>query len=237
VSGPLGALALILIGYLLGAIPFGMLAGRAAGGVDLRRHGSHRTGATNTLRTLGWRWAAAVLLLDLAKGAAAVLLARSLYLAGPPGSPEWVEAAAGLAAVVGHNHSIFIGFAGGRGVATAGGGMLALTPWTLTVLVPVVMLAVWLTRYVSLGSLVGAAVAPLVTGVLAATGVVGWGAFAYALGCGLLIAWAHRDNVARLRAGTERRLGEREAGGSVAGSSEAASSNHASGEAMPHGRG
>ncbi|HEY7464250.1 MAG TPA: glycerol-3-phosphate 1-O-acyltransferase PlsY [Candidatus Limnocylindria bacterium] len=235
-SGPLGALALILAGYLVGAIPFGMLAGRAAGGVDLRRHGSRRTGATNTLRTLGPRWAAAVLLLDLAKGAAAVMLVRGLYVAGPPGSPEWVQAAAGLAAVVGHNHSIFIGFAGGRGVATAGGGMLALTAWTLTVLVPVVVLVVWLTRYVSLASLVGAAVAPLVTGLLAATGVVGWGAFAYALGCGLLIAFAHRDNVARLRAGTERRLGEREARSTKEPSGEAPI-NQASGEAMPHGRG
>lgn len=207
-SGPYGALALVLIGYLMGAIPFGMLAGRAAGGVDLRQHGSKRTGATNTLRTLGPRWGAVVLLLDLAKGAAAVLLARAWYAAGPPGSPEWVQAAAGVAAVIGHNYSAFIGFAGGRGVATAGGGMLVLSPWTLAILAPVVVAVVWLTRYVSLGSLVAAAGAPLITAVLAATGVVGWGAFAYALACGLLIAIAHGDNIGRLRAGTERRLGD-----------------------------
>ncbi|HET7520828.1 MAG TPA: glycerol-3-phosphate 1-O-acyltransferase PlsY [Candidatus Limnocylindria bacterium] len=209
-SGPFGALLLVLIGYLIGAVPFGMLAGRLAGGVDLRQHGSRRTGATNTLRTLGPRWGALVLLLDLAKGAAAVLLARAWYEAGPPGSPEWVQAAAGVAAVIGHNYSAFIGFTGGRGVATAGGGMLVISPWTLAVLAPIVIAVVWLTRYVSLGSLVAAAAAPLITAVLATAGVVGWGAFGYALACGILIATAHGDNISRLRAGTERRLGERE---------------------------
>ncbi|HET7141220.1 MAG TPA: glycerol-3-phosphate 1-O-acyltransferase PlsY [Candidatus Limnocylindria bacterium] len=209
-SGPLGGLALVLIGYLIGAIPFGILAGRIAAGVDLRQHGSRRTGATNTLRTLGWRWAAAVLLLDVAKGAAAVLLARMLYDAGPAGSAEWVQAAAGVAAVVGHNWSAFIGFAGGRGVATSAGGMLLLSPLTLLAVLPLVALVVWRTRYVSLGSLLAAIGAPIVTAGLAAAGAVGWGAVGYAAACGLLIVISHGDNVARLRAGTERRIGERE---------------------------
>jgi glycerol-3-phosphate acyltransferase PlsY len=211
VSGPLGGLALVLIGYLIGALPFGMLAGRLAGGVDLRQTGSRRTGATNTLRTLGWRWAALVLLLDVGKGVAAVLLARALYLAGPPGSAEWVQAVAGVAAVVGHNWSAFIGWRGGRGVATSGGGMLVLSPLTLLVVVPLVALVIWRTRYVSLGSLVAAGAAPLITAALALAGSVGWGAVGYAAVCGALIAVSHGDNVARLRAGTERRLGEREA--------------------------
>jgi glycerol-3-phosphate acyltransferase PlsY len=211
VSGPLGGLALVLIGYLIGALPFGMIAGRLAGGVDLRETGSRRTGATNTLRTLGWRWAALVLLLDVGKGVAAVLLARLLYVAGPPGSPEWVQAAAGVAAVVGHNWSVFIGFRGGRGVATSGGGMLVLSPLTLLVVGPLAALVIWQSRYVSLGSLVAAVAAPLVTAGLALAGAVGWGAVAYAAACGLLIVISHGDNVARLRAGTERKLGEREA--------------------------
>jgi glycerol-3-phosphate acyltransferase PlsY len=210
VSGPIGGLALVLIGYLIGALPFGLLAGRLAGGVDLRQTGSRRTGATNTVRTLGWRWGAAVLLLDVAKGAAAVLVARALYAAGPPGSPEWVHAAAGVAAVVGHNWSVLIGFRGGRGVATAGGGMLVLSPLTLLVVVPVAALVIWRTRYVSLGSLAAAIGAPIVTAALALAGGVGWAAAAYAAACGLLIVISHGDNVARLRAGTERRLGERE---------------------------
>jgi glycerol-3-phosphate acyltransferase PlsY len=211
VSGPLGGLALVLIGYLSGALPFGMIAGRLAGGVDLRETGSRRTGATNTLRTLGWRWAALVLLLDVGKGVAAVLLARLLYVAGPPGSPEWVQAAAGVAAVVGHNWSAFIGFRGGRGVATSGGGMLVLSPLTLLVVGPLAALVIWQSRYVSLGSLVAAVAAPLVTAGLALLGAVGWGAVACAAGGGRLIGISPGDNVARLRAGTERKLGEREA--------------------------
>jgi glycerol-3-phosphate acyltransferase PlsY len=211
VTGPLGGLALVAIGYLIGAIPFGMLAGRLSGGVDLRQHGSRRTGATNTLRTLGWRWAAVVLLLDVGKGAAGVLLARALYQAGPAGSAEWIAAAAGVAAVIGHNWSAFIGFRGGRGVATSAGGMLVLAPFTLLVVLPLVALVIWRTRYVSLGSLLAAVAAPIVTAALAVASVVGWGAFGFALASGLLIVISHGDNVGRLRAGTERRIGEREA--------------------------
>ncbi|HYN63412.1 MAG TPA: glycerol-3-phosphate 1-O-acyltransferase PlsY [Candidatus Limnocylindrales bacterium] len=213
-SGPLGAAALVLLAYLIGAIPFGMLAGRLAGGIDLRRHGSQRTGATNALRTLGLRWAAAVFLLDVGKGVAAVLLARALYVAGPPGSPEWVLAACGVAAVIGHNWSVFIGFGGGRGVATSAGGLLAISPLTLALVVPLVALVVWRTRFVSLGSLVAAIAAPLITAALAATSVVGWAALGYALATGVLIVVSHGDNVARLRSGTERRIGEREVVGS-----------------------
>jgi glycerol-3-phosphate acyltransferase PlsY len=210
VSGPLGAAALVLLAYLIGAVPFGVLAGRLAGGVDLRRHGSRRTGATNALRTLGLGWAGAVLVLDVAKGIVAVLLARSLYLAGAPGSPEWVAAACGVAAVIGHNWSVFIGFGGGRGVATSAGGMLAISPLTLAAVAPLVAVMVWRTRFVSLGSLTAAIAAPLITAALAATDVVGWAAAAYAIAAGTLIVVSHADNLARLRAGTERRIGERE---------------------------
>jgi acyl phosphate:glycerol-3-phosphate acyltransferase len=214
VTGPIGAVALIGLAYLIGAIPFGLLAGRLAGGVDLRQHGSHRTGTTNALRTLGLGWAAAVFVLDVAKGAVAVLLAQALYQAGPPGSPEWVAAAAGVAAVAGHNWSVFIGFTGGRGVATSAGGMLVISPWTLAVVAPLMGIVVWQTRYVSLASVVAAAAAPGVTAVLAALGAVGWAAVAYALAAGLIIIGSHGDNLRRLRDGTERRLGEREAASS-----------------------
>lgn len=213
-TGPLGAVALIGLAYLIGAIPFGLLAGRLAGDVDLREHGSRRTGTTNALRTLGLGWAVAVFILDVAKGAVAVLLAQALYEAGPAGSLEWVAAAAGVAAVVGHNWSIFIGFGGGRGVATSAGGLLVISPWTLAVIAPVMAIVVWQSRYVSLGSVVAAAAAPAVTAMLAATGVVGWAAVAYALVTGLLIIGSHGDNLRRLRDGTERRIGEREAASS-----------------------
>ena len=213
-TGPVGAVALVLLGYLIGAIPFGIVAGRLAGGIDLRQHGSQRTGTTNALRTLGLGWAVAVLVLDVAKGAVAVLLAQALYRAGPAGSPEWVAAAAGVAAVVGHNWSVFIGFRGGRGVATSAGGLLVISPLTLAVVAPLMAIVVWVSRYVSLGSVVAAAAAPAVTAVLAAIGIVGWAAVAYALATGLLVIGSHGDNLRRLRDGTERRIGEREAASS-----------------------
>jgi glycerol-3-phosphate acyltransferase PlsY len=210
-TGPLGALVLVGAGYLLGAIPVGLVVGRLAGGVDLRDVGSRRTGATNALRTLGPGWAVAVLLLDIGKGLAAVLLARLLYQAGPPGSPEWVEAAAGLAAVVGHNWSAFIGFRGGRGVATTGGGLLALAPLALVMVVPLMLVVLWRTRYVSAASLVGAVAAVPATGALALAGAGGWAAVGYALAAGAIVVASHADNISRLRAGTERRIGEKEA--------------------------
>jgi len=211
VSGPVGAATLVGIAYLIGSVPVGVIVGRLVAGVDLRRHGSGRTGATNALRTLGARWAVVVFALDVAKGLMAVLLARALYDAGPPGSPDWVAAAAGVAAIVGHNWSVFIGFGGGRGVATAAGGLLAISPLTLAIVLPVVAAIVWLTRYVSLGSLTAAALAVAVTATLAATGQGSSAPVGYALVAGALIWFAHRDNIERLRAGTERRIGEREA--------------------------
>lgn len=213
-TGPVGAVALVLLGYLIGAIPFGILAGRMARGVDLREHGSRRTGTTNALRTLGLGWAVAVFVLDVAKGAVAVVLAQALYQAGAAGTSEWVAAAAGVAAVVGHNWSVFIGFRGGRGVATSAGGLLVISPWTLAAIAPLMAIVVLQSRYVSLGSVVAAAAAPAVTALLATIGVVGWAAVAYALATGLLIIASHGDNLRRLRDGTERRIGEREAASS-----------------------
>lgn len=198
-----------IVGYLLGAVPFGLIIGRLTRGVDLRQHGSHRTGATNALRTLGARAAAAVFALDLAKGVAAVLLARVLFADDP--LVEWTAATAGFAAIVGHNWSAFIGFTGGRGVATSAGALGAMSPWTLLVVAPIVIGIVWRTRYVSLGSITGALLAAVTTALLAVAGAAGVAAIAYALASGLLVTGAHADNIARLRAGTERKIGEKEA--------------------------
>ncbi len=208
-TGPLGAAGVIFLAYLLGAVPFGNVAGRLAGGIDLRRHGSGRTGATNTLRTLGPAWAAVVLLLDVGKGAAAIAVARFLYQADAFVAVEWVAATAGLAAVAGHNWSVFIGFRGGRGVATTGGGLLVLTPLTVAVLVPLMLLVIWRTRYVSAASITGSVAAPLAAAAFAGLGLNGWPAVGYAGIAGVLIIASHRDNIVRLRAGTERRIGEK----------------------------
>ena len=193
------------LGYLVGAIPTGLLVGRWTRGVDLREHGSQRTGATNALRTLGSRAATAVFLLDVAKGVLAVVGARLLFAGDPV--VEWAAASAGLAAIVGHNWSVFMGFTGGRGVATFTGALAAMSPWTILGLTPVAALVVWRTRYVSLASIVGALGAPVVTGLFAAAGFTTVGAVAFAAAAAALVVAAHGDNIARLRAGTERRIG------------------------------
>lgn len=207
-TGIPGAAVLIALGYLIGALPFGLLVGRLAGGVDLREHGSGRTGATNALRTVGVAGAVATFLLDLGKGLVAVLMVRWLYQAGPAGSPDWVAAGAGFAAIAGHIRSIFIGFRGGRGAATFVGAMLATAPWVVAIVVPLVALVVWRWRYVSLGSLIGAALAPIVAAALIPFGQGTWAAVALGLGGAALVTGAHADNIARLRAGTERRIGQ-----------------------------
>ena len=197
------------LGYLLGSIPFGLLIGRATRGIDLRDYGSHRTGATNALRTLGARAAAVVLILDVAKGVAAVVLARVLFAVDP--AVEWAAAIAGFAAIVGHNWSVFIRFTGGRGVATSTGALGAMSIWTVVILVPVVFAIMWRSRYVSLGSVSGALLAPVVTAALWYFGVTSLPAVVYALAAGVLVTVAHADNIARLRAGTERKIGQKEA--------------------------
>jgi len=207
-TGIPGAAVLVLLAYLIGALPFGLLVGRLAGGVDLREHGSGRIGATNALRTVGLAGAVVTFLLDVGKGLVAVLLVGWLYLAGPPGSPPWVAAAAGIAAVAGHIRSVFIGFTGGRGVATFAGAMLATAPWVAAVVLPIGVLIIWRSRIESLGSLIGTLLAPIVTVALLLLGQATWAAVALALGGALLVTWAHADNIARLRAGTERKLGQ-----------------------------
>ena len=207
-TGYAGAAVLVFLAYLIGALPFGLLIGRLAGGVDLREHGSGRTGATNALRTVGLAGAVLTFLLDLGKGVLAILLVSWLYEAGPPGSPPWVAAAAGIAAVAGHIRSVFIGFRGGRGVATFTGAMLATAPWAVAILVPLVAVIVWRTRFVSLGSLVGVILAPFVTAGLVVLGQARWEGVVLALVAAAMVTVAHRDNIARLRAGTERRVGQ-----------------------------
>lgn len=205
-----GLAAAAALGYLLGAIPFGVVVGRVTRGVDIRDYGSHRTGATNALRTLGTRAAALVFLLDFGKGAMAVLVAWLLPASWSGNLAEWAPALAGVAAIIGHNRSVFIGFTGGRGVATSTGALVALAPWAIAVLGPVVVVLVWRTRYVSLGSVIGALLAPVVVGVLHLADLASLAALFYALGAAVLVTGSHADNIGRLRAGTERKLGQKE---------------------------
>ncbi len=200
---PLAIAAAALLGYLLGAIPVGLLVGKITRGIDIRRSGSGRTGTTNVLRSVGPVGAAVVLLLDVAKGIAAAAIGQAL-------AGEWGAVSGGIAAVLGHTRSIFIGFGGGRGVATAAGCLAILAPIALIGVVPLFAVVAWASRYVSLASLTVAAAAPIIVAGLVLLGRAGVPALVFAvLGCGLVML-AHADNIARLRAGTERRLGKRE---------------------------
>lgn len=201
----LGLVAAAIVGYLIGAIPSGVIVGRSRG-VDPRSAGSGRTGATNAMRTLGTGLAAVVLLADVLKGAAAVLLGA--WLASLLGASDaWGGAIAGVAAVIGHVRSVFIGFTGGRGVATGGGAMLVLAPMAVLVAVPVIVAAIALTRYVSLGSILAALTVAGASVVLHLLGWTGLGAAVAAVAIGAVVVIAHADNISRLRTGTERRLG------------------------------
>jgi glycerol-3-phosphate acyltransferase PlsY len=189
-----------VVGYLIGAIPSGVIVGRIRG-VDPRASGSGRTGTTNALRALGPRWAAAVAAMDVAKGIIAVLVGAAVA------SSEWGAPVGGVAAVIGHVRSVFIGFGGGRGVATGGGALVVLVPLGILVALVEMGIIVWRTRLVSLGSLMAAVTVPLVAAALYAAGWIGIEPLVGAAAIGVVVVIAHADNIARLRAGTERRLG------------------------------
>jgi acyl phosphate:glycerol-3-phosphate acyltransferase len=207
-SDLLGGALLVLAGYLLGAIPVGVVVSRLVAGTDLRYAGSGRTGTTNALRALGPAAAGVVLVLDVAKGAAAVVLARWAFTGD---AVEWVAAGAGVAAVIGHVWPVFIGFRGGRGVATGGGAALALVPLAVPVPAALLVAVTAASRYVSLGSLSAALAMPLVVAVLVAMEIALVPHLLFAMAVAVLVVAVHADNITRLRSGTERKIGQREA--------------------------
>lgn len=196
-------------GYLLGAVPSGVLVGRVRG-IDPRGAGSGRIGTTNALRTLGVAGAVAVLAMDVAKGAAAALAGGAIGEAMGAGW-SWPAAVAGVASVVGHVRSLFIGFGGGRGVATGAGALAVLAPLSLAAAIPIFAVVVWRTRYVSLGSIAAALTAAAVVAALVWSTDLDASALLAAVAIAAIVVISHTDNIERLRAGRERRLGEHEA--------------------------
>ena len=194
----LAAVSWLVAAYLVGATPTSYVAGRIARGIDLREHGSKNLGATNVYRVLGWRWAIPVGLIDIAKGALPVALFGS-WAHGAAGFPVFL----GLAAVLGHIFSPYVGFKGGKGVATAAGMFLALAPFAVLTALPVWGLCLWATGYVSLSSIVVAAVFPVL--VLLTTHDAAPTLIA-SIALALLIVYSHRANIRRLVAGTENRF-------------------------------
>jgi glycerol-3-phosphate acyltransferase PlsY len=198
------ALPWLVASYLLGAIPTSYLAGRLFRGIDLRDHGSRNLGATNLYRVLGWRYAIPVGLFDAAKGLIPVTL-----FAPRASSSDLFALVCGLTAVVGHAFSVFVGFKGGKGVATAAGVMLGLAPIALAVATAVWAVLVFTTGYVSLGSIAAAAVFPVAVMLFDPPAEAGmlWLDVAVAAA----IIWFHRGNIQRLLKGTENRFGRRAA--------------------------
>jgi glycerol-3-phosphate acyltransferase PlsY len=192
-------MAVIILAYLIGSIPFALILARRWGGADLRSVGSGNLGAANVMRASGLTAGVLVAALDMAKGAA------SVWLAARVSTGEAVPAAAGLAAIVGHIYPVWLRFRGGKGVATACGVFAVLTPLAILPALAVFTAIVWLTKYISLGSVVASVVLPSIAYALGSPTP----SVLAAIAASIIIVFRHRSNVLRLRTGTERRLGAR----------------------------
>lgn len=189
------AIASILLAYLLGAIPFGYLLVKWRTGRDVRTMGSGNIGATNVLRTTGRAAGVITLLLDIGKGYVAVWLAGRLS-----GNSATVMSAAALAAMLGHAYPVFLRFRGGKAVATFLGAFLRLAAPAILASLIVFVIVVWRTRYISMGSIVSSGTFPLAVWVIVHPP---WVVVAAAAAGGAFIIWRHKENIQRLRAGTE----------------------------------
>jgi acyl phosphate:glycerol-3-phosphate acyltransferase len=208
-------LIIILLGYLLGAIPFGYIVSRYYAKKNILKFGSGKTGTTNVLRTAGSKAAAMVMIGDLLKGVFAVVLAglifgNDLLVIGSFGMGTLVaQVVAALAAIVGHTWSIFLKFKGGRGVTTFFGGLIALCPPAALIGGEVFFVSAGITRYASFGSILGVVTAYVILVPLTVIYKFPLEYLVYALIGGLMIIVLHRDNINRLVAGTERKIGQK----------------------------
>lgn len=202
------ALACGGVGYLLGSFPAGYFAGRLAG-VDIRAVGSGNIGATNVLRVLGKRWGYPVFLIDAFKGFAAVRLAFLFVTYRPEAQPyaEYFAILAAIMAVAGHSFPVWLGFKGGKGVATSAGAVIGLMPLAVPLVFLVWVLVFETTRYVSLASIMAAIALPIIVSLLARWKFVDtWALIYFSIAIMLLVLWRHRSNCSRLLNGTEQRF-------------------------------
>jgi glycerol-3-phosphate acyltransferase PlsY len=202
-----------VIGYLLGSIPFGLIISRSMAHVDIRKFGSGNIGATNVLRTLGPKLAVIVAILDLGKAALAVGIAMLIIGSDPVMvfgydiHMQTAQVLAALAAIAGHNWSVFLKFKGGKGVATFMGGLFVINPLIALVGGVIGVVIALVTKYVSLGSILGSLVILLMITAFAVLCLVAPIYIAYALIAVGFIIYQHRTNIQRLQAGTELKLG------------------------------
>ena len=196
----------VLIGYLLGAFPFGLLIARMTRGINVREYGSGNVGFANVLRTAGAGAGIATFILDIGKGTVAAWLGGEIV--GGDGHTAAVVVA-GLAAVAGHNWSIYLKFQGGKGVNTSVGGLIAMSPWIGLACLAIGGTIILVSRYVSVGSMSGALSSILILAPLAITGREPAEYLIYCVIVTSLIIFRHRDNISNLCAGTERRIGQK----------------------------
>ena len=194
----------LIFAYLAGSLPTGFLVARAMR-VDITQVGSGNIGATNVFRVLGKGPGALVLIVDLLKGALAVLVAPMLAAAMTPTDSLALPALAALGAVLGHNYTCWLGFKGGKGVATSAGAMAALIPPAFGVTVITWLLVFFLSRYVSMASIAAAVILPVAT-IFTVSGPTRWPLVAFTSALAALAVWRHRANIERLKAGTEHRI-------------------------------
>lgn len=193
----------VLVAYIVGATPFGFLAGKAKG-IDIREHGSGNIGATNVLRVLGKPVGITVLVLDVMKGLVPVIIAKLVS------DSSLVHIATAMAAIIGHNYTFWLGFKGGKGIATTGGAILPIMPWALIAAVLGWIIVLKLSRYVSLASIAAALIIPLTLVVEnLITGTWEWNIFGFGMFVCLLAIWKHRSNIGRLIRGEENRFAKK----------------------------
>lgn len=208
---------IVILSYLVGSIPTSIIVSKALKGIDIRQHGSGNAGGTNVMRVLGWKHGVMVILLDALKGVLAVVVIARLHYGGLPFanvSPfddfTLVQIIAGIAAVIGHIWTVFAGFKGGKGIATALGMLLMIVTIDMLIALGVFFIVVTLSRYVSLGSIMGAISVPLAMvlreNVFHET-ITGYGTLLpFVIAVSLLVIYTHRKNVVRILNGTENKL-------------------------------
>ncbi len=206
--------AVVAVAYLLGGIPFALIIGLRFYDIDVRKHGSGNLGATNVFRALGAKAASATLLLDLLKGSAAVGFAYLVFAGQTDLLREWAMIAATIAAVAGHSYSPYIRFSGGKGVATAAGALLVLTPAPWPILLATFIIVVLLSRIVSLGSVIIAVEYPLLCLLFYPDD---WPIIGFSFGIAALVIWRHRTNIVRIARGEESKISFRGRGTAARG--------------------
>jgi acyl phosphate:glycerol-3-phosphate acyltransferase len=208
---------IIILAYLIGSIPTSIIVSKAVKGIDIREHGSGNAGGTNVMRVLGWKYGILVIILDALKGVLAVIVVARLHYGAMPFQNQTpfddftlVQIIAGIAAVCGHIWTIFAGFKGGKGIATALGMLLMIVTIDMLIAIGIFVLVVTISRYVSLGSILGAIAVPLTLVVrenIFNVHIPGYKTILpFLIIVSLLVIYTHRKNVIRLINGSENKL-------------------------------